>query len=239
MKSLIHKITNWIKANYISSMIVLAIVLVVIASIIIVGLIGPKKNKIVLNVDNSLMYQYFSTNKIEFEAKISEENKKIVNIDSDTHDIYEVTPIYYKDEIGMIIPKNSAIVFYYRDNLIYQLPKYSKLTNVDDANIINSNSKTESASNFFIYDGEDLYIIPNDCTIKVNNQEITLSGYSYIIADINGVTYYNYELDEVIVIDEQIKSASLIINDVGIDLLKDVTVINSKVRLLPSNVSNL
>ena len=60
-----------------------------------------------------------------------------------------------------------------------------------------------------------------------------------IIADINGVTYYNYELDEVIVIDEQIKSASLIINDVGIDLLKDVTVINSKVRLLPSNVSNL
>lgn len=239
MKDLIHKIINWIKTNYISSMIVLAIVLVVIASIIIVGLIVPKKNKISLGSEQNNFYQYFGDKLNEFEGKVSLENNSIVNITANDYDIYGKTPIYYKDKDGMIIPKMSSIIFYYREGLTYRLPKYSKLESIEGADIVGSNGKTEAANNFFIYDGDNLLIIPKESTLKVNGKVYNLGKYSYVIADINGVTYYDYETKEINVISEQITNATLTIDDVSIDLIKKVMVINKEVQLLIKGIDKL
>ncbi|MBE6155805.1 MAG: hypothetical protein E7164_03505 [Firmicutes bacterium] len=238
MKDFLNKMQDLIKKNYIASVIIAVIILVVIASFVIIGVINLHKNYIELANDEKLLYQYFDLNKKEFAAKLSYENDKLVNISSKEYNVYENSPIYYKEQTGIIIPKESSIVFYYRQNLSYTLPKYSSVLLEDSASVVHANGKENPETNFFIYDGVDLYIMPTASLLKVNGNEIKLSKYSYIIANNNYVTYYDYENDTVKKI-ENISKATLTVNDMVIDLLKDVTVLNSEVILLNSKLSTL
>lgn len=238
MKNLINKVKNFVKKNYIACTVIVAILLVIIASVIIINLIQMNRNKIDVSSKTESLYQYFDKSKKKFEAKLSYENDKLVNIKSNDYLVYENSPIYLEDSIGIIIPKQSSIVFYYRQNLSYRLPKYSTLTLSSSSTHINSNGNKTVETDFFIYDGLDTYVLPVASQLKVNGTEISLSSYSYVIANSNYVTYYDYEKDIVQTI-ENINSASLIINDLTIDLIKDVTVINSKVSLLDTQISKM
>lgn len=239
MKNLVNKIIKYIKKNYIASTVVAAIILVALGSLIIIGLINMSKNKIELSSENAHLYQYVAEDKKEYDAKLSYENDKMVNIKSDTFKAYEGSPIYDQNSQRIIVPKTSSVIFYLRHNLAYRLPKYSSLTFKEGSSFISSNGKKASDTNFFIYDGEDMYIIPVKSVLKVNKLEIELSAYSYVIANEMNVTYYDYETDTIKIIDGTISQASLFIDEVGIDLLKDVTVINSNVELIVSNVDKL
>lgn len=238
MKNLINKIKAFVKKNYIACTVVGSLILVIIASIIIVGLIKSYKNRIELSTEKHSFYQYFDVTRNDFYAKISLENNKIVDISSQTYNVYNNSPIYYVEKDSIIVPKESSIIFYYRENLSYRLPKYSKLTLDDGASKISSNGNEEAVSGFFIYDGVDTYIIPKKSTLNINGGELTLGEYSYVIANQNYVTYYDYATKIANKI-ENIEKATLTFDEVAIDLLKDVTVVNSKVGLLETNVSSL
>ena len=239
MKKLMVKAKEFIKRNYIACTVILAIVLVVIASLIIIGLIKMNKNTIEVKNTNENMYQYFDREKKEFSAKLSYEDDILVNVKAKDYSIYENSPIYLSKQTGIVMPKESSVVFYYRQNLSYRLPKYSSLTLEDGSSKIKSKENEQKESNFFIYDGLDTYLFPIASTLKVNDTVVNLSKYSYVIANSNYVTYYDYETDSVTKIETVINRAILTINDMSIDLLKDVTVINSKVSLLTTNISSL
>lgn len=238
MKDWIKKIKEFVKRNYIACTVVGALVLVIIASLIIVGLIKSFKNRIETSTESDSYYQYFDVNLNSFEGTLSLENDRIVNVESDTYKIYNGSPVYSNTKDEVIIPKVSSIVFYLQDNVTFKLPKYSRLTYLDDIHFVSSNGKKESASAFFVYDGEDTYLTFEPSRLKVNGTEIYLSNYSYVIASKDSVLYYNYETKEVHKI-ENITSASLILDKVAIDLLKDVTVKDGQVDMLLSNINNL
>lgn len=238
MKVWIQKIKEFYKKNYIACTVVGALLLTIIASLIIVSLIRSFKNKIEVSSKNGSYYQYVDSDIKTFKATLSYENDKIVNIKSDTHNIYVNSPLYSEDNKEIIIPKTSSIVFYLKNNETYRLPIYSTLTNTDSINYISSNGQKESTEGFFIYDGVDTYIIPSKSTLKVNKETINLGTYSYVIANSSYVIYYDYEKNIVGKIDD-INSASLTVDDIAIDLLKDVTVNNNKVQLLLTDINGL
>ena len=239
MKEFIKKAKEFVKKNYIACTVASAIILIIIASIIIVSLINMNKNKIEVTSRDLMLYQYFDKEKTQFNATLSYENDKLVNIKSDDYLIYENSPIYLQNETSIIVPKESSIVFYYRQNLSYRLPKYSFMILEESSSVVNSNGKEKVDTDFFIYDGENTYIFPVASTLKVNDTVVNLSNYSYVIAGVDYVTYYNYDSKTIEKIEGTITKASITINDMTIDLLKDVTVINSKVSLLSSNIKNM
>ncbi|MBQ6840938.1 MAG: hypothetical protein IJO63_02330 [Bacilli bacterium] len=233
------KIKEFVKKNYIACTVVGALLLVIIASLIIISLIKMNKNKIDVSSSNANLYQYFDKTKMEFDAKLSYENDGLINITAKEYKVYENSPIYDSSKTKVIIPKVSSIVFYYRQNLTYRLPKYSYISLEAGSSVINSNGKEKAETDFFVYDGVDTYLIPVESTISINGKVTNLSAYSYVIANSNYVTYYSYETDTIETVEADIKNATLKINDVSVDLLKDVTVVNSKVNLLQTKVSNL
>ena len=224
------KITNFIKKHYLIFTITIVIILVIIAIIIILSIIY-KHNKIIVKNENINLYQYYGNNKQLFNSTIAYENDKIVSIDNN---IYENSLIYYEDDLHLIIPKTSMVIFYYQNNLTYRLNKYSEYLKDSSSNIIISEGNKIISNNFFIYDGDDLYILPDESTLNINDENINLSSGSYIIANKDNLIYYDYANDE-IVISDNIQKASLKLKNITIDLLKDVTIYNSEVLLLEKN----
>ena len=227
------KIIDFIKKHYLIFTIMIVIILMLIALIIIFNIIY-KKNKIIVKNENINLYQYYGNNKQLFTTKVSYENNKIVSIDNN---IYENSLIYYENNLHLIIPKTSMIVFYYQDNLTYRLNKYSEYLKDNGSNIIISEGSKIISNDFFIYDGDDLYILPDASILNINNNVINLTSGSYIIANQDNVIYYDYENDSIMTIDN-IEKAQLNLKNITIDLLKDVTVYNNKVLLLDINSNN-
>jgi len=238
MKEIMKKAEAFVKKNYIECIVAAAIILVIGASLLIIKMMNISRNQMDVSSSNNTLYQYFNNNKKEFTAKLSYENDALVNIKADNYNVYENSPIYDNLQTQIILPKESSIIFYHRQNLSYRLPKYSSLTLKDGASVVNSKGKEKADSDFFIYDGEDTYLFPMTTTLKINNDAITLSKYSYVIAGSNYITYYDYELDTCMTI-ENINKAVIVADTLSIDLLKDATVLNSKVGLLNNKVSNL
>ena len=238
MKNIIEKIKAFVKKNYVACTVVGSLILVILASIIIVHLIKSFQHKIELSSKKDSYYQYFDVTRNEFYSTLDLEDDKIVKISSKTYNVYENSPLYHVEKDEMIIPKNSSIVFYYQENLSYRLPKYSEVILEGASTSVISNGKKKADSGYFIYDGEDLYIIPSNSILNINGNEVALGAFSYVIANKNYVTYYDYSSKIANKI-ENIESASLVIKDVAIDLLKDVTVYNDKVTLINTNVNSM
>ena len=205
---------------------------------IIFHLIKGAKNKIVVSSNEAVLYEYVDIKRNDFTGNISLENDKIVKITSDEFKPYEGSIIYYAESERLIIPKTSAIVFYYRDNLTFKLNKYSEVYFDNNSTVVVSEGKKIASGNFFIYDGEDTYIIPINSTLKVNGNEISLSAGSYIIASPDNLIYYDYVLNTINKV-EGINNASLKIGNAQIDLLKDVTVYNNKVVLIEQTIDDM
>lgn len=233
----INKIIEYVKKNYIVFTVVFALILVIVGVIIIVNIINGKKEKIVYSSDNYSLYYYFGDTKKEINTKVNFENDKIVSL-SDKN-IYGDSFLYIENEDKMIIPKNMAVVFYNQNNLTYHLPVYSYLE-YDTGNLfLTVNGKKEVQTSFFIFDGSSMYFIPNDFVLKVNGNLMSLSAFSYIIANNGTVTVYNYKDDEIITY-EDVKAASIKLNNIQVDLLKDAIVdSNDNVLKLTNYISDL
>jgi hypothetical protein len=214
--------------------VIVAILLVILGSIIVINVINNSKKKINYTKEDLLLYEYIDTKKTSFTGTVSYENDKITGISSKEFKVYNNSIIYSEETDNVIIPKESIIVFYYQENLSYKLDKFSEVQN----NVVVSEGKKIPSSNYIIFDGEDMYFIPNESVLTINNEKIELSKNSYIIANQETFIYYDY-LNDKLVKKDNIKSASLTIENAHLDLLKDVTVYNKKVTLLENNLNIL
>ncbi len=228
------KIVDMIKKNYIAFTIFIVILLVIIASIITISIISHNRHKIVTEKGKASLYQYIGKMKNSFEADITYEDDKITKIVSPKYSIVN-SVLYYQDKDEVIIPFDSEIVFYYRDNLTYQLPKYSTFAINNSVQKIKVQGVDYSTDSFIIYDGQDYYFLPDKSTLTLDGEEIELSPLSYVDANRTTFIYYDYAKDKVVV-KENIKVANLKINDADIDLFGDVVVYNKKSLLLDSDV---
>jgi len=231
------KINEFIRKNYISFMIVIAIILVVIGSLIIINIINSR-NKIEVASKNVSVYQYFNENKNDINATLIYEDDILNNIESNDHEIYLNAPVYFKDEKKVIIPKQSSIVFYSQDNLTYKLNRFAQVFDDSNSTKITYGKSSNLASSFFIYDGDDLYFFVHPTKVNINDTIINLSSYSYVLANNDTAIYYDYETDKVNVL-ENVQKFEINLGNTTIDALKDVTVMNNDLRLLKKSIDSL
>ncbi len=232
------KVINFFKKNYIVISIVLGLILVIISTIIIVRLIN-KSNKIELNSVYEKVYQYDILKKNTYDALITYENESIIDIKNSGNEIDEDSIIYSEALSKIILPKKMIIYFYNNNNESYSLPKYTVIEEASSLYKIKYNNKNALKNKFFLYDNEDTYVVFEPCTLKYNDNEISLSKFSYVYVNSYNILYYDYENNKFYFDDSTIENASLYLNDYAIDLINDASVKNKSVGLLNRNIDTL
>ena len=137
-------------------------------------------------------YVYLGGEKVEFAAEVTQNRKGLINTFKSNRDInFESLPIYGKNEI--VFPSDMLISLYDGGNYkFYRTHAYSRIK--DDAII--TNDYTSKDAHYFIYDANNLYVFNDAGVLSIDNKEIQLSSYSYVICTDDTVSYYNYAQDE-------------------------------------------
>ena len=171
-----------------------------------------------------------------FVGQITYEDDQITSVLNNKYSIVN-SPIYFDEYKHVILPFKSEIVYYYRDNLSYQLPKYSELDIENNLKKVICNGLSYGDDSFIIYDGIDTYIIPDNSVLTIDGKKENLSALSYIVANQATLKYYNYGKGE-FVTKENVKVANLKVNNVDIDLMNDVVVYNKKSIIIGKSIDN-
>ncbi len=109
----------------------------------------------------------------------------------------DATPIYYKDQKKILLPKNMEIVQYREDNKMFKLNRYVTIEQVDGVMRIKDNSFETVKTNFFLFDGKNTYVFFEDTTITYGNSKVTIPAFSYVTNVYNNkLSVYNYETGE-------------------------------------------
>ena len=230
------KVLEYIKKHYMLFTVIAVALLLVIASLITISIINGNRHKIVTKTDKQMLYQYVGDHKKSFSSTITYEDEKITKVEAKEYSLID-SPLYYEDSSKVIVPYKSEIVFYYRDNLTYRMPKYSTLEKNNDVNKLNIDGKYYNLDNFIIFDGKDTYLLPYQSTLILDGEKIGLSALSYVIANRATFMYYDYENDTFMT-RENVKVANLHMNDIDIDLYGDVVVYNKKNNIIVNDIDN-
>ena len=95
-------------------------------------------------------------------------------------------------------------------------------------------------NHYFLYDGKDLYFFIEKVTLKVNNDSVELSPYSYVIARYNNyISYYDKASDTYKTID--VGNSGITVENEFYKILvdKDIIDYNGENVILASDFSNL
>ena len=140
------------------------------------------------------VYQYFGDRKYEYTAMVSK-NRKGVIVDYKPIDMkvnIDSTPIYLGKSDEVILPKDMNVVMPTLSCAEYLSKGYSYITFKDGIYTLTTNRYHNKLNHYFFYDGTDLYFFIEKVTLKVNNDSIELSPYSYVIARYNKyLSYYD------------------------------------------------
>ena len=191
-----NKIITYIKENYkIIIPLSLILVLFIAASVYYKVRIYDTYKK----DTNDKFYQWFYNRKYEYTGTVSTNRKnEIVDFTTKDYDIsFDSTPVYYQKKKIVVFTTNMSVVMPTLNCSEYLSPKYSYLTTSKNNNHTLTTKKYNSKlGHYFLYDGKDLYFFLDEVKLKIDNQEITLSPLSYVIAENNKyVTYYDKKTD--------------------------------------------
>lgn len=187
------------------------------------------------------VYQYFSTNKIEYKAKISRNRKNVVlDIKSDDFNVnLDSTPIYIKDSDKVIFPKEMSAFFPIEDRQ-YLLNALVELYKENDLYYINQKNINKSFDYMFLYDGKDLYFFIDSVKVTVGDREINLSPMSYVDCSyLNFISIYDKETDtyEVIELDNTMTTVLVENKYMTIDVASDKVIYKDDFTLLLNDFS--
>lgn len=187
------------------------------------------------------VYQYFSTNKIEYKAKISRNRKNVVlDIKSDDFNVnLDSTPIYIKDSDKVIFPKEMSAFFPIEDRQ-YLLNALVELYKENDLYYINQKNINKSFDYMFLYDGKDLYFFIDSVKVTVGDREINLSPMSYVDCSyLNFISIYDRETDtyEVIELDNTMTTVLVENKYMTIDVASDKVIYKDDFTLLLNDFS--
>ena len=139
-----------------------------------------------------------SDRKYEYKTIVSK-NRKDVIIDFKPVDIkinLDSSPIYISNRDEVILPQDMSVVMPTLSCAEYLSRGYSYITFKDGIYTLTTDKYQKKLNHYFLYDGDDLYFFIEKVTLKVNNEIIELSPYSYVIAKYNKyLSYYDKNSD--------------------------------------------
>ena len=190
--------------------------------------------------ENYDFYYYFIDEKIEFNASISVNGQdRILGLTSNNVSINSI-PVYYSYYSGQVIlPANMEIVFPYKRIPMYKLGAYSKIYYKNNALYANSESGIGRLYDCFLFDGESLYVFLEKTTVKIGEQEYSLSPLSFVEVTLNYISIYDYESDNHIFIESPTEKAFAYTTEYMIELSDDSFRYNNSYYLLIKNVDAL
>lgn len=192
---MINKLTKKINKKNLK-IIIPTIILITLSIILIIYFKEYTYNRYRDKVDNQF-YQYFSQNKLEYEATVSFNKEKVIkefNPKNLTIN-YATIPIYYTNSTKVIFPSPMMIIYPIKKNTQYKLLEFSYIEKTNNLYYLTMDNCNKNIDHFIIYDGTDLYFFSDTVQFTINNQLITLSPMSYIIAKDNEINCYDYETD--------------------------------------------
>lgn len=233
------KITKFMKENY-KLIIPIALMIVLFIAFLIYYKVSISNN---YHIDTEeKVYQYFYDKKYEYNAIVSK-NKKDVIIDFNPQEIkinLDSTPIYYQKKDIVILPKDMSVIMPTLNCAEYLTPGYSYITYKDGIYNLTTNRYNKKLNHYFLYDGSDLYFFIEPVTLTVNEEEIILSPFSYIIAKYNKyISYYDKKTDTFKTITTTDTNAKIENEYYKVYIMKDNIDYQGTNLILTSNISQL
>lgn len=233
------QINEFIKLNYKLLIPILLILLLFIVFFIYYQI----STKEILTDTNDKFYQYFYGEKYNYEATITTNKKnEVVDFKPTTIEIeFDSTPIYYQNKNKVILPQDMSIVMPTLSCAEYLSKGYSVITYENNIYNLTTKKYNNKLNHYFLYDSKDLYFFIENVILKVNEQEITLSPFSYVIYENynNTLSYYDKENDKYETI-ANINSNAIVSNDYyTIHVDKDYLDYYGSEVLLTSGIENL
>ena len=208
----IDNFVNFIKKNY-KLAIPVILMFVLFLSFIIYYFIS--KTTIFNSVEKVKVYQFFTSDKTEYDLEISKNRKGVI---SDLYPVsisvvYDSTPIFESDNKNVVIfPKRMSVVAPVMNCSEYLADEFSYIEFENKRYNLVTNGFNSALGHYFLYDGANLYFFIENVTLIIGDKRIELSPYSYIVANNKKISYYNREKDEFVVINDD-SYGSYIYND--------------------------
>ena len=190
-----EKFTKYIKENY-KLMIPVILMVVLFLAFIIYYKVSISNNYTEVNKGN--FYQYFYDKKYEYEGVVTTNKRgEVVDFKSISLEVnFDSTPIYYQNKEKVIFPKDMSVVMPTLSCAEYLSSGYSIITLKDGVYNLITNKYNNKLNHYFLYDGKDLYFFIENVKLKYNNEEVTLSAFSYVIVKSGKyVAYYDKKND--------------------------------------------
>lgn len=170
------------------------------------------------------LYTYFAGVKAEdkFNIKTNRKNE-IIELTSEKN--FKLNTIIYNKEKNKAIFPNDMTLVSAKDNYMqYKVNKYASLS-FDEANtsyLLKTTDYEKNIDSFFLYDGKDLYFMPESSVLAIDEEKITLSPMSFVIYNNNNsLEYYDNATDEYTVKDIKNEKAKITSNSFTINLSDD------------------
>ena len=171
--------------------------LVIVAGIVFL-LLRKKVDQYV--VENHPMYQYFSGNKMDYEAgsiKLDKEGE-ITTISFGDYSVnLDSTPLYFADEEKVLFPQSMSVI-QPKLGKQFRINYYSSAFKDLDSYSLKDGNSSYNLNNIFLYDGGDIYFFVEKEVITFGEQRIELSPLSFINVNTfdHTVEVYNRATDE-------------------------------------------
>ena len=186
--------------------VVIAIIFIIIAYKIF-RVVSSKNEKI--DLSGNEFYQYFSGIKCEYSGKMEiihkENGQKILILEDGSTVDLDATPMYYQNQLKRVLLPSKLEIIYPSQKKQYKLGDFTVLykenKEIKVKTYKENDAKSKKIADAFLYDGQDMYMFLEETTIKVGEDEYTVSPFSYAYVSYRDyIEIYDYEKDEDIVI---------------------------------------
>ena len=189
------------------------------------------------------VYQYFSGMRVDYTSIITYNLKDaIVDVVAKDKLMDENSiPIYYQDKSNVIFPSEMNIVFPLKSGSQYKLYKYATYYNQDGTHFIKNNTDLGTYTNFFLYDGKDVFFFPEETTLMINGKEYVKLGPMSYVSVVGGWTliYYNTIKDESGVVELDGDVVTVVGNNINVNVNDDYFYsFSTKILLMSPNNLN-
>lgn len=172
--------------------------------------------------ENVSVYQYFSGVRVDYTSVITYNLKgAIVGIEAKNKKIESNSiPIYYDDMSNIIFPVEMSIVFPLRNGSQFKLYKYATYYNEDGVHFIKNNTDLGNYSDFFLFDGNNVFFFPEEVTLKINDKEYKKLGAMSYVSVVGGATliYYDTLTDTSEVVELDYDKVTVVGNNINVNV---------------------
>ena len=174
------------------------------------------------NKEEVTVFQYFGGVRVDYTSIITYNlRNSIVDIEAKDRVIeYNTVPLYYEDKSNVIFPVEMSIVFPLRDGSQFKLYKYATYYNEDGVHFIKNNIDLGTYSDFFLYNGKDVFFFPEETTLKINGKEYKKLGSMSYVSVVGGYTliYYDTTTDTSEAIELEGDSVTVVGNNINVNV---------------------